>query len=428
LICAWIVLRMPDLKRRNLALFKVEGEKHAFLVETLHGIRAVKSLALDNRRRQEWDVKVAQAAQLRFQLDHAGNALNTVVTPLHHLMVYGVFALAVIMAVVSTTNQSEYLGAMVAFMLLSQRVAAPLMQLSQMGSQVDDVRLAVATIGDLVNRPPEEGRSKNGIRTPIVGRVEFEGVRFAYLGSNTPALDNVSFTVPEGTVFGIMGRSGSGKTTVTRLMQLFHSNYEGLIKVDGVDLRQYDLDHLRTAFGVVMQENFLFSGTIRETITASKPDATFDEMVMAARLAGAEEFIERLPNGYETFIYEGSPNFSGGQKQRLAIARALITNPPILILDEATSALDAESEAIVNANLLRMAEGRTVIIISHRLSILTGADAILVLERGRVHDIGPHSELVENCDIYRNLWLQQNRHLLPRPTHEVVSFRPAQSA
>jgi ATP-binding cassette subfamily B protein len=283
-------------------------------------------------------------------------------------------------------------------------------------------------IAALVNRPAEEGRSKSGIRTPVVGRVEFSDVRFRYLGTSTPALDDVTFTIPPGSIFGIMGRSGSGKTTVTRLLQLFHSNYEGLIKIDGVDLRQYDIDHLRGSFGVVMQENFLFSGTIRETIASGKPDASFDEVVMAARLAGAEEFIERLQRGYDTFIYEGSPNLSGGQRQRLAIARALITNPRILILDEATSALDAESEAIVNANLMRIAEGRTLIIISHRLSSLVAADAILVLERGRVYDIGPHSALVERCDIYSNLWHQQNQHLLPRPVHEVISLRPASSA
>jgi ATP-binding cassette subfamily B protein len=238
-------------------------------------------------------------------------------------------------------------------------------------------------------------------------------------------LDGVSFTIPEGSVFGLMGRSGSGKTTVTRLLQLFHSNYEGLIKIDGTDLRQYDVDHLRSSFGVVMQENFLFSGTVRQTITAGKPDASDDEMVMAARLAGAEEFIERLPQGYDTYIYEGSPNLSGGQRQRLAIARALITNPRILILDEATSALDAESEAIVNANLARIAEGRTMIVVSHRLSSLVNADAILVLERGKVYDIGTHSELVERCDIYSNLWHQQHQHLTPRPSHEVIAFQPA---
>ena len=187
----------------------------------------------------------------------------------------------------------------------------------------------------------------------------------------------------------------------------------GLIKVDGVDVREYDLQHLRRSLGVVLQENFLFSGTIRENITCAKPHATFDEVVNACRLAGAEEFIERLPRGYETYIYEGSPNLSGGQKQRLAIARALILDPRILILDEATSALDPESEAIVNENIHRIAAGRTVIVISHRLSSLVKSDAILVLERGKFEAMGKHEDLLQTCEIYRGLWNQQNRHTAP---------------
>lgn len=426
LICGWIITQLPELRRKNSAVIQAETEKGSFLIETLHGIRTVKALALDARRRHEWDVKVAKAARLRYREGHAANVVQTFVMPLERMMTSGVFAIAVYLAI--TTREQVYVGALVAFMMLSQRVASPLVQLAQMLTQYDEVRIAVQLIARLVNRPAEEGHGSGGIRTPIVGRVEFSGVRFRYPGTSSPALDDVSFAIAEGSVFGIMGRSGSGKTTVTRLLQLFHGNYEGLIKVDGTDLRQYDVAYLRGSFGVVMQENFLFSGTIRETIAAGKPDATFDEVVMAARLAGAEEFIERLPRGYDTHIFEGSPNLSGGQRQRLAIARALITNPRILILDEATSSLDAESEAIVNANLNRIAEGRTLIVISHRLSSLVNADAILVLERGKVYDVGSHSELVERCDIYSNLWHQQHQHLTPRPSHEVISFRPAGKA
>src|SRR5581483_4785003 len=246
----------------------------------------------------------------------------------------------------------------------------------------DEARLAVAVVGKLVNQPAEEGRSGHGVRAAIQGKVDFIDVTFKYKGAVSPALNKVSLEIPQGTTLGVMGRSGSGKTTITRLLQRLHSDYAGLIKIDGIDVREYDIDHLRRSLGVVLQENFLFSGTIRENITAGKPDATFDELVRAARLAGAEEFIDKLPRGYETYVYEGSPNLSGGQRQRLAIARALILEPPILILDEATSALDAESEAIVNANIARIAHGRTLIIISHRLSSLVNADAILVLERG----------------------------------------------
>jgi len=222
-------------------------------VETLHGVRTVKALALDARRRHEWDVKVAKAARLRFEEGRVANVIGTMVTPLERIMTTGVFALAVFLAIV--TKDQVYVGALIAFMMLTQRVAQPLVQLSQLISQIDECRLAVQTIARLVNRPPEEGRGRTGIRTPIVGRVEFQKVRFSYEGATSPALDSVSFTIPEGSIFGVMGRSGSGKTTVTRLLQSFHSNYEGLIKVDGVDLRQWDLDHLRGSLGVVLQEN-----------------------------------------------------------------------------------------------------------------------------------------------------------------------------
>src|SRR5260370_9848283 len=280
----------------------------------------------------------------------------------------------------------------------------------------------------LVTQPAEEGGARAGIRTPLKGRIEFEDVRFRYRGSTAPAFGGVSFTAPEGTILGIMGRSGWGKTTVPRLLQILHSNYEGLIKIDGNDLREIDVDHMRSSLGVVLQDSFLFSGTIREAIAAAKPDASFEDIVYAARLAGAEEFIEHLPRGYETYIQEGSTNFSGGQRQRLAIARALIGDPRILILDGAASALDAESEAIVNANLLRIARGRTLVIISHRLSVLVPADAILVLERGRVHDCGRHDELLERCDIYRGLWHQQNQHLQPTPLHGLGPLRAGTAA
>jgi ATP-binding cassette subfamily B protein len=212
------------------------------------------------------------------------------------------------------------------------------------------------------------------------------------------------------TTVGLVGRSGSGKSTITRLLQGINRDYKGFVKMDGVDLRDVDLRHLRQSLGVVLQDNFLFRGSIRENIIAGRPGLTLAHAVQAARLAGAEEFIERMPNGFETYIEEGSPNLSGGQRQRLAIARALITDPRILILDEATSALDPESEAVVNANLQRIGAGRTMVIVSHRMSSLLNCDQILVLDQGKIQDCGPHSVLVERCAIYRQLWNQQNRH------------------
>jgi ATP-binding cassette subfamily B protein len=325
-------------------------------------------------------------------------------------MVTGSFAVGTYFAV--TSNDPIYLGAMFAFLMLSQRVAAPLMQMAQLVSQYDEARIAVAIVGKLVNQPEEDGRSGHGVRTPLKGNVNFSNVTFKYKGAGSPALQQISFDVPAGASLGIMGRSGSGKTTIARLLQRLHSNYDGLIKVDGIDVREYDIDHLRRSLGVVLQENFLFTGTIRENIMVGRSDSTLEDVIRAARMAGAEEFIDKLPRGYETHIFEGSPNLSGGQKQRLAIARALILDPRVLILDEATSALDAESEAIVNANIARIARDRTLIVISHRLSSLVSTDAILVLDQGTVHDVGSHDDLLERCDLYRSLWHQQNSHII----------------
>jgi ATP-binding cassette subfamily B protein len=411
MIVGWLILMLPAYRKASNAVLVAEGDQGAFLVQTLNGIRTVKSLALDARQRHFWDVLVARVAKARFAEGMTGNAIQAVVRPMERLAVSGSYALGVYLAL--TNNDPVFIGALFAFLMLSQRVSAPLMQMAQLINQYDEARSAVATVRNLVNQPAEEGRSGHGVRSAIGGKVEFSNVTFRYKGAVTPTLNGVSFEVTRGTTLGVMGKSGSGKTTITRLLQRLHSDYDGLIKIDGIDVREYDVDHLRRNVGIVLQENFLFSGTIRENICAAVPDATFDDVVKAARMAGAEEFIDKLPRGYETRVYEGSPNLSGGQRQRLAIARALIVDPPILILDEATSALDADSEAIVNGNITRIANGRTLIIISHRLSSLTSADAILVLDRGVVDDIGRHQELLERNDIYSSLWYQQNTHLAP---------------
>jgi subfamily B ATP-binding cassette protein HlyB/CyaB len=417
LMVVWIVAMLPAYRRRSQAVEVAESERGALLVQTIFGIRTVKSLALDARQRHHWDVLTARVAKLRFAEGMLGNLIQACVRPLERFAVSGSYAVGVYFAL--TTNDPVYVGALFAFLMLSQRVSGPLLQMAKLINQYDEARIAVAVVAKLVNQRPEEGRSGNGVRRPIEGHIEFSKVTFRYSGAASPALDAVSFDIPKGTTLGIMGRSGSGKTTVTRLLQRLHSEYSGMIKIDGIDVREYDVDHLRRSLGVVLQDNFLFSGTIRENITAGKIDATFDEIVRAARLAGAEEFIERLPRGYETYIYEGSPNLSGGQRQRLAIARALIVDPKILILDEATSALDADSEAIVNANISRIAHGRTLVIISHRLSSLVTSDAILVLEQGVVMDVGRHEELLERCDIYSSLWHQQTRHVTESTARQI---------
>ncbi len=407
LLCLIMIVMLPPMRRRLDALYQAEARLQGFLVENIQGMRTVKALALDARQRQTWDRMLARAIQRRFDMAKFSTIAQTLINPIDkftQIAVMGVGAYLVF-------NGDMLVGALIAFKIIAGRVTQPLVALSQMIQQFQEVSLSVRMLGQIMNHPSEQGRAGRGLRAPIEGTVEFQDVRFTYPGASTPALDGVSLTIPKGTMIGVMGRSGSGKTTITRMLQALHRPQEGMIKIDGHDLREIDLDHLRTNIGVVLQDNFLFRGTIRENIASGKPDATFEEIMEAARLAGADEFIERLPRGFDTMLEEGSSNLSGGQRQRLAIARALLINPPILILDEATSALDAESEAIVQANLMSIAKGRTLIIISHRLSSLVACDSIVVMEQGKVADSGRHNELLGRCDVYRHLWYKQNRHL-----------------
>jgi ATP-binding cassette, subfamily B, bacterial HlyB/CyaB len=385
-----------------------ETAKQSVLGETVFGVRTVKSLALEPQRKALWDERIAEAGKWRLAYGKLGNWPQTLVTPVERFMWMGVILLGVYWALQDSTGTA---GALFAFMMLSQRVAHPLVQLARLTDEYQDVGAAIAETASVLNRPLEVDAASGGMRPRFAGAISFDDVSFTYGGTKTPALDRITFSIPAGTMLGIVGRSGSGKSTITRLLQGINRDYSGYLKIDGTDLREINLRHLRQSFGVVLQDNFLFRGSIRDNILAGRPGLTLEDAVRAARLAGAEEFIERMPNGYETYIEEGSPNLSGGQKQRLAIARALINDPRILILDEATSALDPESEALVNANLLRIARGRTMIIVSHRLSSLTECDQTLVLEKGQVVDIAPHRVLLERCTVYRQLWAQQNRHL-----------------
>jgi subfamily B ATP-binding cassette protein HlyB/CyaB len=386
-----------------------EVNKNAVLGETVFGVRTVKSLALEPQRRALWDEKIADAGKWRLQFGKLALWPQTIVMPIERFMWMGVILIGVYWALSDTNGIAA--GALIAFMMLSQRVAQPLVQLARLTQEIQEVRLSIEQAASVLNRPLESDAASGGLRPKFAGAISFDDVTFTYAGSKVPALERLTFSIPAGTMLGVVGRSGSGKSTITRLLQGINRDYSGFLKIDNSDLREINLRHLRQSFGVVLQDNFLFRGSVRDNILAGRPGLTLEDAVRAARLAGAEEFIERMPNGYETYIEEGSPNLSGGQRQRLAIARALICDPRILILDEATSALDPESEALVNANLLRIARGRTMVIVSHRLSSLTECDLILVLEKGKAVDIAPHRVLLERCAIYRQLWAQQNRHL-----------------
>jgi len=409
LIVLVVLAYLRPLQRVFAKVIVAEAEKAAALGETIFGIKTVKSLALEPQRRMLWDARVAEAGKSRLTFGKLANWPQTIVNPIERFMSIGIVLIG---AYIAITDKSGYaVGALFAFMMLSMRVAQPLAGLARLIENYEEVGAAISEAASVLNRPLEYDVLSRGLRPQLSGAIAFDDVSFTYGSTKIPALDRVTFAVPAGTMLGIVGRSGSGKSTLTRLLQGINRDYSGFLKIDGNDVREINLRHLRQSFGVVLQENFLFRGPICENIIAGRPGLTLNDAVRAARLAGAEEFIERMPNGYETLIEEGSPNLSGGQRQRLAIARALITDPRILILDEAMSALDPESEAVLNANLLRIAHGRTMIIVSHRLSSLIDCDQILVLENGKVVDIAPHRLLLERCGIYRQLWTQQNRHL-----------------
>jgi HlyB family type I secretion system ABC transporter len=411
LVALIIAAFLPAIRRVWAKMILAETKKGAVLVETVHGMRTVKALALENARKLEWNERVAEAGHARLQSGRIANWAQALVTPIERFIDRGVLLTGAYLVLTMPAGMTGIsTGALIAFMLLGTRVASPLIGLAKLMQDVEDVRSSISQVGEVLNNPTETAATRRGLRPRFDGAISFKEVTFTYPGANTKALDRVSFEVPSGTMLGVVGRSGSGKSTLTRLLQGINREYGGFLKIDGCELREINLTHLRRSFGVVMQDNFLFRGTVRDNIVAGRPGLTLEDAVRAARLAGAEEFIERLPAGYETWIEEGSANLSGGQRQRLAIARALIADPRILILDEATNALDSESEALVNANLARIGKGRTMVIVSHRLSSLVDCDRIVVMDKGCAVDMGPHSELVERCAIYRQLWLQQNRH------------------
>jgi subfamily B ATP-binding cassette protein HlyB/CyaB len=407
LIAAIVGIMIPMFRSRLNELFAAEGNRQAHSVETVHGIRTVKSLCLEQSKRDIWDTRVCASVRSIAKVGHFGIVAATMTGFLEKGMQLAILCVGAI----EVFDGKLTLGSLIAFNMLSGRVSGPLLQMVKLINEYQETAMSVQMLGSVMNHPPERDAQFRGTKPDIRGHLEFDQVCFRYPGANVLALDHIQFQVEPGEVIGVVGRSGSGKTTLTRMMQGIQSPSAGAIRLDGSDLREIDLHHLRHNVGIVLQESFLFRGTIRENISASNPDATPQEIVHAARMAGAEEFIDQLPLAYDSVLEEGATNLSGGQRQRIAIARALLPKPKVLIFDEATSALDPESEAIIQHNLSEIAKGRTMIIVSHRLSSLVKSDRILVLNKGVIADFAPHSVLVNRCEIYAHLWQQQTKNI-----------------
>ncbi|MBR0458563.1 MAG: peptidase domain-containing ABC transporter [Victivallales bacterium] len=394
---------IKPFQRRLDELYQAEGKRQSMLVESLHGIKTVKSLSLEPVERKAWDDTTAYSIKSYFRVGRisvTAQSLSQMFELMMTICVIWAGAHLVFDNVISV-------GALIAFQMLAGRVTGPLVKMVGLIHEYQQIALSVKMLGVVMNTPAEP--AGGGVRNPIQGRIDFENVQFRYRPDLPNVLRNFTLSLPAGSMLGVVGRSGSGKTTMTRLLQSLYPVTSGLIKIDGIDIREIDKVHLRKNIGVVLQENYFFSGTVRQNISLPKQNASLEEVIYASKLAGADEFVQKLPRGYDTVLEENASNLSGGQRQRLAIARALLTNPPILIFDEATSALDPESEAVVRKNLRAIAKGRTVIIVSHRMSIVSHADRIIVLDHGDMVQQGTHRELLQQEGIYRDFWKEQMR-------------------
>jgi len=402
------MLIRPILREKIKERFNTGAGTQQFLVESIVGIHTLKAAAVEPSLRNQWEERLAAYVRASFQavkLSSLGQGMIQYVSKATTALVLFFGALAVI-------NGDITVGGLVAFNMIMNQVTAPILRLSQLWQDFQQVQISVDRLGDILDSAPESRRLEHMILPPIRGAISIRELTFRYVAGGVETLGRIDLDIPAGQVIGIVGPSGSGKSTLAKLIQRFYSPEHGRILIDDIDIGQVDVAWLRRQIGVVLQESTLFNRTIHENIALAAPGTARTHVIEVARLAGADDFITRLPLGYDTKIEERGANLSGGQRQRIAIARALATQPRILIFDEATSALDYESEMIIQASMRQIVKGRTVIIIAHRLAALRHCDRIIAIDKGRLIEDGTHQELIDRPDsFYGKLWRIQTSNL-----------------
>ena len=396
----------PSLRNLVNEKFNRGALSQQFLVETVVGVQTVKAAAVEPIMRAQWEERLAAYVHTGFRATLLGALGQNGIQYVSKLTT----AVLLLFGAKAVIDGELSVGALIAFNMISAQAVQPILRLSQIWQDFQQVQISVERLGDILNAPTELTPMGRTILPAPRGAIELRNVTFRYRPNAPDALKSLSLVIRPGEVVGIVGPSGSGKSTLTKLIQRLYVANEGQVLLDGADLSQVDPAWLRSNIGVVLQENLLFNRTIHENIALANPAMPRAQVIEIARLAGAEEFIDRLPEGYDTVIEERGANLSGGQRQRIAIARALATNPRILIFDEATSALDYESEHIVQRNMRRIVKNRTVIIIAHRLAAVRGCHRILGMANGRLVEAGTHDELVERPGgLYAHLWRLQSQ-------------------
>jgi len=400
------IIVTPIFKRQFREAFEKSAEADSQMVESVTGVGTVKATAVERRIRWKLEGLIVQSLNVQFRSALAAMGTISVANLLQTLNVIFLFWYGAHLVI----NEELSIGQLVAFNLLVGNVTRPILNVVDLWREFQEINIAFERLNDVFDAKPEEDPGSAAlIKMPRVrGHIKFERVTFRYpTRADKNALQNISLEILPGQTIALVGRSGSGKTTFANMLLRLHQPNEGRIFIDGYDLRQVSISSLRSQIGVVPQDVFLFSGTIRENIALGDPDAPLERVVGAAMLAGAHEFISELPLGYATRIGERGQSLSGGQKQRIAIARALFKQPRILIFDEATSALDSESERAIQQNLDQILRDRTTLIIAHRLSTVRGADRIVVMDRGAIVEQGNHYSLMRDKGMYYYLNSQQ---------------------